>query len=491
MPNYLACDLGAESGRVMLGSIEGEHLKLEEIHRFPNQPIRDGDSMYWNVPALLAGINDGLRKAGARGLEIRSISCDSWGLDCVLLDGDDELIEPVYHYRDPRTAEGVKRVFAKLPWEEVFAETGIQFMPINALYHLAMETPARLERVRRIVPIGDAFNFFLCGVAKAEVSMASTTQLYNPTTRSWSEKVVSAVNLAPDVFPEIAGSGTPLGPLRKEVAEDTGLTGVSVVACCTHDTGSAVAAVPATGGVSDEADWAYLSSGTWSLMGVERKTPLINDACREMNLTNEIGYNGSIRLLKNIIGLWLVQECRRTWSEAGRELGYGELASMAADAAPFKSLINPDDERFMAPGDMPSRIADFCRETKQPVPESSGEFLRCCLESLALLYRDTLRRIEELTGSAIKRLHIVGGGSQNQLLNQFTANACGIPVMAGPVEATALGNIIVQAIVAGDIDSLKNGRAIIGASYDLEEFQPESADEWLDVVKRFEGLRGA
>ncbi|MGB0581685.1 MAG: rhamnulokinase, partial [Limisphaerales bacterium] len=264
MSSYLACDLGAESGRVILGTLEDGRLTLEEIHRFSNVPIKDGDSIYWNVPSLFSGIKEGLKKVAARDIEIKSLSCDSWGLDCVLLDENDELMEPVFHYRDPRTAEGVKRVFERMPWVDVFAETGIQFIPINALYHLAMETPERLAAAKQIITIGDAFNYFLCGVSRSEISMASTTQLYNPIAKSWSAKVLEAINLTPDKFPQLVEPGTKLAPIKADVAEQTGLTNVDVVASCTHDTGSAVAAVPATG-----SNWAYLSSGTWSLMGIE------------------------------------------------------------------------------------------------------------------------------------------------------------------------------------------------------------------------------
>lgn len=485
MSSYLACDLGAESGRVMLGTLREGRLELEELHRFPNVPVRDGESRYWDVAALRRGVLDGLRRAAELGVTARSVSCDSWGLDCVLLDEEGEMIEPVYHYRDPRTGEGVKRVFAKLPWPEVFAETGIQFMPINALYHLAMETPERLAAARAIVPLGDAFNHYLCGVARSEVSLASTTQLYNPVSRSWSTKVLAAIGLTPDRFPEIVESGTRLGSLRPEVAAETGLGALDVVACCTHDTGSAVAAVPAAG-----RSWAYLSSGTWSLMGVEIEEPLITDECRELNFTNEIGHGGTVRLLKNIIGLWLVQECRRSWEAAGRSLDYDELTGLAAAAGPFRSLIDPDDERFLAPGDMPAAIAAYCRETGQPEPREPGEFVRCCLESLALLYRRTLRRIEGLTGRAIDTLHIVGGGSRNELLNQFAADACEVPVVAGPVEATALGNVLVQAIAAGEIQNLAEGRRLVAESFSARTVRPGAPDAWRAAAERFERLAG-
>jgi rhamnulokinase len=394
------------------------------------------------------------------------------------------MIEPVFHYRDPRTAEGVKRVFEKLSWPEVFAETGIQFMPINALYHLATETPGRLARTASIVPLGDAFNHFLSGVARAEATLASTTQLYNPVSRDWSARVLAAVGLTPDRFPEIVEPGTRLGALRAGVREVTGLGEIDVVACCTHDTGSAVAAVPATGG-----DWAYLSSGTWSLMGVEMDAPLMGEACRELNFTNEVGFGGTVRLLKNIIGLWLVQECRRSWESAGRAWGYAELAQLAEAAEPFRSLIDPDDERFLAPADMPAAIAAYCRETGQPEPVEPGEFVRCSLESLALLYRRTLRSLESLTGRRLDRLHVVGGGSRNDLLNRFTADACEVEVVAGPVEATALGNLLVQAIAAGEIGGLAEGRRVVAESFSLRTFRPADPGPWSAAAERWEALK--
>lgn len=483
MASYLACDLGAESGRVMLGTVAAGRLNLEELHRFPNVPLRDGESLHWNVPALWQGILAGLRLAGERGVVARSVSCDSWGLDCVLLDERGELMEPVFHYRDPRTAEGVRRVFAKLPWTEVFSETGIQFMPINALYHLAMETPERLAAARTIITLGDAFNYLLSGVARSEVSLASTTQLYNPVSRAWSAKVLAAVGLTPASFPEIVSPGTSLGPLKPEVKEATGLPETEVVTCCTHDTGSAVAAVPAVG-----ANWAYLSSGTWSLMGVEIAEPLINDRCRELNFTNEIGHGGTVRLLKNIIGLWLVQECRRVWAAAGEVHDYAELTELAAAAEPFRSLIDPDDERFLAPADMPAAIADYCRETGQPEPRTPGEFARCCFESLALLYRRTLRRLAALTGMTIETLHIVGGGSRNELLNQFAADACEVKVVAGPVEATALGNVLVQAIAVGEVRDLATGRQLVAESFGVRTIPPGPPTAWRTAAERFAEL---
>lgn len=360
-----------------------------------------------------------------------------------------------------------------VPWVEVFAETGIQFMPLNTLYQLAAEPLARLESAHQLLLIGDAFNFMLSGMARAEQSLASTSQFYNPRTHTWSTPLLEKLGVPARLLPPIVPSGTRLGSLKAELGRDSGLAGIEVIASCSHDTGAAVAAVPAQG-----KHWAYLSSGTWSLMGVELDSPLITDRSRELNFTNEIGYGSTVRLLKNIIGLWIIQECRREWAKEGQEFDYATLTKLASKAPPFAALINPADSRFLAPGDMPQKLAAFCRETGQTPPASPGATVRCVLESLALLYRRTLSSIEELVGHKIERLHVVGGGSRNDLLNQFTANALQIPVIAGPVEATALGNVIVQAITLGHLESLEAARAVVRNSFAVTEFRPKDGAIW-------------
>lgn len=481
--HYLACDLGADSGRLMLGTLEDGRLALEELHRFANGAVTAGTSLHWDLPRLLGELRIGLGKAGARGLPIASISADSWGVDYVLYDDTGAMLEPAFHYRDPRCPEGVKRVFARLSWPEIFAATGIQFMQINTLFQLAAEPPERLAQARLLLGIGDAFNHWLSGVARSEESLASTTQLYNPRTKAWSGKLLGALNLPAAIFPPIIPSGTVLGPLQPALATATGLAGVRVVASCSHDTGAAVAAVPGA-----EGHWAYLSSGTWSLMGVESAVPVINDACRELNFTNEIGFGSSVRLLKNIIGLWLIQESRREWARAGREYSFAELEQLARQAPAFVSLINPADARFISPGGMTGRIAAFCRETGQPVPETPGAIVRCVYESLALLYRHTLRQLEQLSGQPIECLHIVGGGGKDAVLNQFAANSLQLPVHAGPVEGTAIGNILVQAIALGDLPSLAAAREVVRASFEVGHFQPAEAAVWDAAYARFEAL---
>lgn len=481
--HYLAIDLGAESGRLILGSLDHGRLSLEELHRFQNTPVQAGASLHWDMGGLFREVRAGLNKAAARRRPISSISTDSWGVDYLLYDAQGAIVEPTFHYRDPRTAHGVSHAQAKADWPATFAETGIQFMALNTIYQLAAESPERLARARQLVLIGDAFNYDLCGVACAEESLASTTQLYNPLTRSWSTKLLAALGLPQRIFPQIVPSGTTLGPLKPEVARDSGLGPLPVIASCSHDTGAAVAAVPAAPG-----RWAYLSSGTWSLMGVEASKPVITETCRELNFTNEIGFGSSVRLLKNIIGLWLVQECRRQWAKEGNDYDYAALTEMASAAPPFVSLINPSDARFISPGEMPARLAAFCRENGQPVPANPGAMVRCALESLALLYRRTLGMIEQLIGQKIERLHVVGGGSRNALLNQFTANALQIPVLAGPVEATAAGNILVQAIALGHLPSLQAGREVIRSSTEMATYQPQDAATWEAAYQRFDKL---
>jgi len=481
--HYLACDLGAESGRLMLGTLDGGRIALEELHRFPNVPVKVNGALHWNMDALFAELVAGLRKAAARNLPINSLSTDSWGVDYILYDEHGKMMSPVWHYRDARTARGVENVKTRVDWPTIYAETGIQFMALNTIYQLAAEPPERLTQAKQLLMIGDAFNYFCCGVARNEESNASTTQLYNPRTKSWSKELLGALGLREEIFAPVVPSGTKLGRLKQELAAELGLPQIEVIASCSHDTGAAVAAVPASG-----ENWAYLSSGTWSLMGVECPHPIITDLGRDLNFTNEIGFGGSIRLLKNIIGLWLIQECRRDWAKNGKDYDYATLEELSAQATPFVSLINPADPRFVSPDDMPAKMAAFCRESGEPVPESPGAFVRCALESLALFYRVTLRQLERLIGRKVERLHVVGGGSKNRLLNQFTANALQIPVIAGPSECTALGNVLVQAIAQGHLPSLASARNVVRDSFEATTVKPRDAAEWDKAFMRFEKL---
>jgi len=481
--HYLACDLGAESGRLMLGTLDDGKLALEELHRFANGPLTAGGSLHWDIARLLGELKTGLAIAARRQIPIVSVSTDSWGVDYLLYDAAGAILNPTFHYRDGRCPAGVQKAYAAVSWPEIFAETGLQFLQFNTLFQLCAEAPERLAQARLMLGIGDGFNYWLSGVARFEESLASTTQLYDPRTNDWSQTLIRRLGLPARIFPPIVRSGTRLGPLRPELALETGLSGVEVVASCSHDTGAAVAAVPGSG-----SHWAYLSSGTWSLMGVELPRPIINDTCRELNFTNEIGYGSSVRLLKNIVGLWLVQECRREWAKAGTEYDYPTLTRLAAEAPAFVTLINPADNRFLSPGDMPGKIAAFCREHGQPVPTGPGAYVRCILESLALLYRRTLGLIEQLIGRRIERLHIVGGGSKNSILNQFSANALQIPVVTGPVEATAAGNILVQAIAMGDLPSLDAARHVVRSSFETTTVEPAEAATWAGAYERFARL---
>jgi rhamnulokinase len=487
-PNYyIACDLGAESGRVMLARLEGGRLTLEEIHRFPSAMVRVLGSLRWDVLRIYEELKTGLREITKRGIPARGISVDSWGVDYVLINAVHPMISPPFHYRDDRTATTYERVRKRVGSELIFEETGIQFMPINTIYHLSSDvekSPALLEVADCFLTIGDYFNYLFSGVARVDESNASTTQLYNPRTRSWSDRLIEACGIPRRIFPKLVKPGTVLGPLLPEVAAETGLNDVQVVASCSHDTGEAIAAVPAQGD-----NWAYLSSGTWSLIGVELAEPLISEKSHARNFTNESGYGGTTRFLKNIVGLWILQESRRAWARQGLDLDYASLTAEADKAEPFRSLINPNAARFAKPAEMPDKIAAYCSETGQLAPETPGQFTRCILESLALSYRTALDEIEELTGRSIARLHIVGGGSQSVLLNQFAANATQREVVAGPVEATAAGNVLIQAIALGQIDSHHALRQIVRDSFSLESYHPRDAENWKDAYRRFTQLK--
>ena len=484
MPTYyLACDLGADSGRVILGTLDGGKVSLEELHRFPTGATKVAGALHWEFDRIINEFKTGLKKAGARQLPIASVSTDSWGVDYVVYDERGLPVSPVWCYRDSRTAQGVEMVKEKVEWPTIYSLTGIQFMALNTIYQIVTEPADRLAKAKHLLLIGDAFNFYCSGVARNEVSLASTTQLYNPVYKRWSRRLFTALGLRLDLFAPVCVSGTRLGPLKKNLATETGLPQIEVIASCSHDTGAAVAAVPATDG-----NWAYLSSGTWSLMGVELPEPIISDEGRNLGFTNEVGFGNTIRLLKNIIGLWLIQESRRHWVKTGKKIDFAEMERQAIASPAFVSLINPDDPRFLSPDDMPVKIADFCRETGQPVPANIGATVRCIYESLALFYRVTLKKLERLTGRKIERLHIVGGGSKDATLDQFTANALKIPVLAGPTECAALGNILVQAIALGHVESHAAAREVVRNSFELITYLPQESAQWDAAAARFEKL---
>lgn len=482
----LAVDLGAESGRVMHAALRDGRAALREVHRFPNGPVAQDGALVWDLESLWAGVLTGLRRAAPELPPGATLAVDSWGVDYVRLDAAGRWLAPAYSYRDARCAAGQARADARVPWPEQFAAAGIQRMAINSSCQLLAETPARLAETAQVLWIADAFHQRLTGRAAAEATLASTSALAAAGRAEWAWTLIARLGLPQGLFPPIVPSGTRLGPLRPELGIAAGGADLEVITGCAHDTAAAVLATPAAG-----EDWAYLSSGTWSLLGLELPAPRLTAACRELNFTNEAGHGGTIRLLKNIVGLWLVQECRRAWAARGEAPDYAALAAQAEAAAPWRSLVNPADPRFLAPGDMPARIAAFCRGTGQPVPDTPGAYVRCALESLALQYRRTLREAEAVAGRTVRRLHVVGGGSRNALLNRLTAAACGVPVHAGPAEATALGNALVQALTAGALPDVASARALAARSFPPAVFLPEPLPGLAEALRRFAALGAA
>jgi rhamnulokinase len=482
---FIAVDLGAESGRVMLGTLADGVLKLDEVHRFPNGPMRLHGTMRWDVLRLWEDIRTGLRKVAALGELVESVSVDSWGLDYVLMREGEPLLRTPHCYRDARTA-GPFAKYAGPLGNLIHEETGAQFIAINTLYQLIAEqqdAPELLALADRFLMIGDWFHFLLSGRAAQEESLASTTQVWNPMRRAWSDKIIAATGLPRRIFPEVVAPCTRLGKLTPDLQAETGLGAIEVVAGCVHDTAAAVAAVPAEG-----TGWAFLSSGTWSLLGMELPAPLITTEGRAANFTNETGVGGTSRFLRNASGLWILQECRRAWAREGREFDYSELTALAAAAEPFRSLMNPTDDAFLRPDNMLAAVRDFCHRTGQPPPETPGQFARCALESLALLYARLMEQLETVTGGKLHTLHIVGGGSRNALLNQMTAESINRTVIAGPVEATAIGNVLLQALTLGHIASHAELRRIVKASFPVETCRPRSADRWREAHGRFAKL---
>ncbi len=489
-PCYLAVDLGAASGRVIAGYVDDGHVKLEELHRFPNGAVNVAGTLRWNVLSLWSDIQAGLAKAAQKcGGDIISVGVDTWGVDYTLLGPGEEMLGFPYHYRDSRTDNIIDLAASRVSKQQIFAQTGLQFLPFNTLFQLiAMRhaQPDILDAADRLLMMPDFFNWLLSGSQVVEFTNATTTQCLDPQTGTWADDLLRKFEIPTEIFPEIVPTGTKLGPLRSEVAQKAGLRRIDVVAPATHDTGAAVTAVPTRH--TGTPNWAYISSGTWSLMGVEVSQAVVNDRALELNVTNEGGIDGTYRLLKNIAGLWAVQECQRSFAKRGKSLDYDQLQNLAREAKPFRALVDPDDSSFLAPDDMPTAIAAWCKATEQPVPESEGEFVRASLESLALKYRMVLSWLEELTGVPTEVIHIVGGGTQNELLCQFTADACNRPVVAGPVEATALGNVLVQARTAGVVGSLGDIREIVARSVELKHYQPSNTADWDEAYRRYRDL---
>lgn len=488
---HLAIDLGAESGRVMSVRFDGERLQLAEVHRFANQPVRVRNSLRWNVLSLWDEMLSGLRKAFAQHGAAASVGVDTWGVDFALLDAAGELLGAPFHYRDARTDGMLEAAFCRVPRAYIFERTGIQFMQLNTLYQLlamALQRAPALEHARHLLMMPDLFHFWLSGSIACEFTDATTTQCYDPRAGDWARDLLAELGIPTHFFTRIVPPGTALGTLAADVARTLGdqpWRRTQVIAPAAHDTASAVAAVPAKPGER----FAYISSGTWSLMGAVVRAPVISPQALEFNFTNEGGVEGTFRLLKNIMGMWLVQECRRAWaSPSGSLIPYAELFAMAERAAPFTFMIDPDDPSFLHPDDMPEAIRAFCRRSGQPEPTDRATIVRGIVESLALKYHATLRQLEALLGHTIEVIYVVGGGAQNALLCQFTADACGVPVLAGPIEATALGNALTQMVTLGEAGSLQEARAVVRRSFALQEYLPRNPEQWDEAHARFQKL---
>ena len=486
--NFIAADLGASNGRVLLARWDGVRFHLEELHRFDNGPVAVHDRLYWDALGLWREIKLGLaRYAATVGDAPAAIGIDTWGVDYGLLDARGRLLGNPVQYRDARCNGVQERLFGVVPPEQLFAQTGIQFMQINTLiqlYAMRDQGDPQLDQAATLLMIPDLLNYWLTGRKAGEYTIASTTQMLHAAERRWATGLLAKLNLPTQILPEIIMPGATVGSLLPHIGDETGIQGAPpVIAPGTHDTASAVAAIP---GLDEHS--AYISSGTWSLMGVEIAQPIINDDVRRLNFTNEGGVANTIRLLKNIGGLWLLQEARRQWARSGHEYSWAALLAEAEQATPFRSIIDPDASDFLAPSQMVDAIAAYCRRTGQPAPETVGEVVRCALESLALRYRWTLGALEELVGHKLATIRIVGGGSQNRLLCQFTADACQRPVVTGPVEATALGNVMVQAMATGHLGSLAEARAAVAASILQEYFTPGPVTGWDEAFDRFQQL---
>ncbi len=476
----------------MIGTLKAGRLRMKELHRFSNGPLKVKGTLRWDVIRLWSEIQIGLYE-GSRHAPIRSIACDSWGVDYVLLKGNDPLLALPYTYRDERTLPAVAAVFKRMTRAQLYAATGIGSYSINTSFQLFDDAKnhARLLRsADRFLLIADYFNWMMTGVSKVEVTLASTTQCWDTRKRTWAWPLIKKLGIPKHIFPKTIEPGGFLGGLIPEVAANTGFdtpttSATRVVATCSHDTASAVVAIPATG-----RNWAYLSSGTWSLIGVELPKPLVNERARIANFTNEAGFAGTTRFLKCLVGLWILQECRREWSAT--PLAYSRIMTLARSAKPLRSLIRPDDPRFTSTGGMMRKVQAYCRETKQAIPITRGAVARCIFESLALLYRVEIDALESLIGRKISTLHIVGGGSLNTLLNQCTADALGRRVIAGPVEATAAGNILVQAIAMGDLRGLSAARAVMRKSFPIKTYKPtakaRSLTAWKSSLAKFAAL---
>ena len=489
---YLAVDMGASSGRHVVGRFDGRKITLEEVYRFENGAVDVAGNLHWDLLGQWSHVLAGIRAAGARvDGPIESMGVDTWGVDFGLLGKDDLLLGNPYHYRDSRTDGMMEQAMSVAPREEIFRHSGLQFMQFNTLFQLFAMKQANsplLDVAQTLLMMPDLFHWLLTGQKCNEFTNATTTQFYNPVKGGWATELLEKLGLPTALLTDISPPGTNLGPLRPNLATENGLATTNVVLPGTHDTASAVMAVPAASRPGARPDWCYVSLGTWALMGVESPQPVVNDKVMELNFTNEGGVGNTIRLLKNICGLWLVQECRRVWNQAGRDWGWEDLNRLSAAAKPLVSFIDPDAQDFMAPQDMPGAIREFTRRSGQTVPDDEGSVLRCALESIAMKVRHVLGMCEELAAGRIETIHLVGGGIQNEQLCQAAADACGRRVVAGPIEATATGNLMMQAVAAGDVGSIAEAREVIRNSFSVKEYEPQNTALWDEAYERFVGL---
>lgn len=482
--NFLGFDFGASSGRAMLGSFDGERIQLSELHRFPNEPVELVGRFCWDVPRLFFEMKQALNKAARQGVKIDAIGIDTWGVDFGLIDKDGRLLGVPTHYRDTHTDGVMEKAFEVMPKEEIFRHTGLAFIQFNTLYQLyamKLEGDPTLEAADKMLMMPDLLAYLLTGKVGTEYTIASTSQLIDPFTRDWDFELIDRFGLPRRIFTPIQPSGSLRGTLLPKIARECGVGEIPVIAVASHDTASAVAAIPADG-----PDFAYISSGTWSLLGAEIRTPLCEREVMEANYTNEGGVDGTIRLLKNIMGLWIIQECKREWDRRTDAVSFSQIVEMAEQAEPFIAFIDVDDPWFLAPNDMPARIQEYCRKTGQRVPQSRGQIARVIYESLALKYRWAIERLEkDLLKKRISALNIVGGGSKNDMLNRFTADAIARPVIAGPDEGTVIGNLLVQAMGVGAISDLAGLRRVVEASFPTRRFQPGDGAAWDGAYAKY------
>lgn len=485
---FLAFDFGASSGRAMLATFDGEKITLEEKHRFSNDPVTVNGGMYWDVLRLFHEIKQGILKCANSGdRDIDCIGIDTWGVDYGYLDKNGKLLGNPHYYRDPRTDGMYDEAFARVPKKEIFEDTGIAFNWFNTVYQMLSEKltgDVTLEHAEKLLFMPDLFNYFLTGEQRCEYTVASTSQMFDSQKFDWAHEMLAKLGIPDNLFAEMIYPGEKVGVLKPEIAEELGVGQIPVVAVASHDTGSAVASVP----VDNGEDFVYISSGTWSLMGVELDKPMVTEAAMAHNFTNEGGVNKTVRFLKNIMGLWLIQESRRQWDREGTLLSFDELEKQANEAEPFASLIDPDYHTFQTPGNMPERIRDYCRQTGQKVPETKGEIVRCIAESLAFKYRQTVEGMEEVTGKKYNVINIVGGGIKDKMICRFTANATKRTVSAGPVEATSIGNVIVQGMAMGAIKDLNEGRKIVKNSFPIAEYKPENSEQWDAAYEKWQKI---